>query len=79
VTPSEYMVFVSNKDKPGVIGRLGTILGKHNINIASMNFGRKEKGGEALTVLTVDSPLPSEVIEEVLRDENFTSLKFIKI
>lgn len=79
VAPSDYMVFVSNKDKPGIIGRLGSILGKHNINIASMNFGRKEKGGEALTVLTVDNPLSSEVIEEVLKDENFASLKFIKI
>ena len=44
-----------------------------------MSFGRKEKGGQAITVLTVDSPLSREVVEEILKDENFTSLKFIKI
>jgi len=78
LSPSEFMVFVSNKDKPGVIGKLGTVLGKHSINIASMSFGRKEKGGEALTILTVDSPLTEGVIKEILSDDKFTSLKFIK-
>jgi len=79
IAPSEYMVFITNKDKAGVIGKLGSILGKHNINIASMSFGRKEKGGEAITILTVDSPLSKEIVEEILKDEDFTSLKFIKV
>ena len=78
VIPSQFMVFVSNIDKPGVIGRLGTILGKHSINIASMNFGRKEKGGQALTVLTVDNPLTDAVINQITSDKDFPSLKFIK-
>lgn len=79
VCPSEYMAFVSNIDKPGVIGKMGTILGKHSINIASMNFGRKEKGGQALTVFTLDNPLTQEVINEILADDSFASLKFIKV
>ena len=79
VNPAEFMLFIYNKDKPGVIGKLGTLLGKHNINIASMSFGRKQKGGQALTVLTVDNPLDSEVEKEILKDSDFTSLKFIRI
>ncbi|MBN2120651.1 MAG: phosphoglycerate dehydrogenase [Candidatus Omnitrophica bacterium] len=79
VVPSEFMVFIENRDKPGVIGKLGTILGKHQINIASMGFGRKQKGGDALTVLTVDSPLTEEIVKEILSgDDKFISLKFIK-
>ncbi|MCD6539495.1 MAG: phosphoglycerate dehydrogenase [Candidatus Omnitrophica bacterium] len=79
IAPSKYMVFITNKDKAGVIGKLGSILGNHNINISSMSFGRKDKGGKAITILTVDSPLSKEIVEEILKDENFISLKFIKI
>lgn len=77
--PSGYMVFVFNIDRPGVIGRLGSILGKHSINIASMSFGRKSKGGEALTILNVDNPLTPEIIEEILSSQNIQGLKFIKV
>ncbi len=79
VNPAEYMVFIYNKDKPGVIGKLGSILGRHSINIASMSFGRKQKGGQALTVLTVDNFLNEDVKKEILSDSDFTYLKFIKI
>jgi D-3-phosphoglycerate dehydrogenase len=78
IIPSEFMAFVANRDKPGVIGKIGTILGKRSINIAEMSFGRKEKGGDALTILSVDSPLTEDVIEEILADEKIISLKFIK-
>ena len=51
-------------DRPGMIGKIGTIMGQHDINIGSMNLGRREKKGEAMVVLSLDSPVPP-VVEEI--------------
>lgn len=66
IAPSEHMVFFRYEDRPGVIGSVGTILGEAGINIASMEVGRKEAGGLALMCLTVDSPIPPEVLERIV-------------
>ncbi|HEX5949081.1 MAG TPA: ACT domain-containing protein, partial [Actinomycetota bacterium] len=58
--------FFRYEDRPGVIGSVGTILGEAGINIASMEVGRKEAGGLALMCLTVDSPIPPEVLERIV-------------
>lgn len=63
--PEEHMLLMAYGDRPGVIGKIGTILGKHEINIASMNLGRREKKGEAMVILSLDSAAPPEVVEEV--------------
>ena len=55
------------KDKPGMVGRFGTLLGEAGINIGSMDVGRKEKRGRACVVLSVDDPVPPDVLE-ALRD-----------
>ena len=63
-----HMIYMRNKDVPGVIGKIGTILGKHNINIANFSLGRTEKNRkpvEAIAVVHVDSRVPSEVLEEL--------------
>jgi D-3-phosphoglycerate dehydrogenase / 2-oxoglutarate reductase len=65
IEPSEHMIFVIYEDRPGIIGRVGTILGEHRINIATMEVGRKSVGGEALMALTVDSPVPPEVLASI--------------
>jgi D-3-phosphoglycerate dehydrogenase len=48
-----------------MIGKIGTLLGTHDINIAFMNLGRREKKGEAMVVLSVDSPVPAPVVEQL--------------
>ena len=53
------MVFVVNKDQPGLIGRIGTLLGEGGVNIATMAVSRNRPGGNALMTLTVDTPLPA--------------------
>ncbi len=63
--PAGHMVFFTYEDRPGVIGTVGTILGDHAINIATMDVGRKAEGEEALMCLTVDSPVPQDVLEHV--------------
>ena len=61
VTPAGHMVFFTYIDRPGIIGTVGTLLGDHDINIATMDVGRKAEGGEALMCLTVDTEVPTEV------------------
>jgi D-3-phosphoglycerate dehydrogenase len=56
------MLFFIYVDRPGIIGKVGTILGEHKINIATMEVGRKGAGGDALMGLTVDSPVPPDVL-----------------
>jgi D-3-phosphoglycerate dehydrogenase len=59
------MVFFTYRDRPGIIGKVGTILGDHDINIATMDVGRTAKGEEALMVLAVDSPVPPDVLRTI--------------
>jgi len=63
--PDGYMVISRHTDKPGVIGRVGTILGEKGINIAGMNVGRKVPRGKAVMALAVDSPIPPAVLREL--------------
>jgi D-3-phosphoglycerate dehydrogenase / 2-oxoglutarate reductase len=65
MAPARYMLFFTYEDKPGVIGRVGTILGERDINIATMEVGRREAGGTALMGLTVDVPVPDEILREI--------------
>ncbi|HMP56602.1 MAG TPA: phosphoglycerate dehydrogenase [Novosphingobium sp.] len=59
-----HMLYVVKADAPGFIGRLGTLLGENGINIGTFNLGRREAGGEAVLLLSVDDPVPAEVIEQ---------------
>jgi D-3-phosphoglycerate dehydrogenase len=65
MAPAEHMAFFLYEDRPGVIGKVGSILGQESINIASMEVGRREAGGLALMGLTVDSPIPGDVLDRI--------------
>jgi D-3-phosphoglycerate dehydrogenase len=79
ILPVGDLIVIQNWDRPGIIGNLGTILGKHNINIAAMTFGREKPGGRAITVLNVDSQVPSAVLDKIENTENILAVKVIKI
>src|SRR5204862_1237697 len=64
VVPRGNMIFFTNNDKPGVIGGIGTVLGKYNVNIAGMHLGRETQGGKALALLLVDDPVRNDEIEQ---------------
>ena len=68
MSPSEHMAFLFYEDRPGVIGRVGTIFGRAGINIASMQVGRRKQGGEALMALTVDAGVPAPVLDQVMAE-----------
>ncbi|HEY3027646.1 MAG TPA: phosphoglycerate dehydrogenase [Pyrinomonadaceae bacterium] len=63
--PQGHMILMRNHDVPGVIGRVGTILGERGVNIGHFHLGRRERGGEAMAVVEIDAPLKSETLDEL--------------
>ncbi|NOT42497.1 MAG: phosphoglycerate dehydrogenase, partial [Alphaproteobacteria bacterium] len=60
-----HMLYVTNEDKPGFIGKLGTLLGDAKVNIASFNLGRTAAGGDAIALIEVDDAVPETVLAEL--------------
>lgn len=67
VPPSQNMLFTLHRDMPGIIGKIGSLLGSFNVNIASMQVGRKIVRGDAVMVLSLDDPLPEGILAEILK------------
>ncbi len=67
VPPTKYMLFTLHRDMPGIIGKIGSLLGSFNVNIASMQVGRKIVRGQAVMVLSLDDPLPEGLLAEITK------------
>jgi len=67
VPPSHYMLFTRHRDMPGIIGNIGSLMGNFNVNIASMQVGRKIVRGDAVMVLSIDDPLPDGLLTEIIK------------
>ncbi|MBT3381636.1 MAG: phosphoglycerate dehydrogenase [Lentisphaerae bacterium] len=65
VKPAEYLLVMFYPDQPGMVGRFGTLLGEADINIGNMAVGRQERRGQAAVVLTLDDPVPEDVLEKI--------------
>ena len=74
--PEGHILVLSYEDRPGMVGKIGSILGRHNVNIASMHVGRRTRRGGAIVVLLLDEAVSSEVMEEVAKavEADFTRL-----
>ena len=77
--PHGHMLVMRNRDVPGVIGRVGTILGQHNVNISSFNLGRRERGGDAMAVVEVDAALDDATLKELTSLEPVISARQIEL
>lgn len=66
IQPTEHMAFYRYEDRPGVVGKVGQILGEAGINIAGMQVSRDTRGGHALAGMTVDSAIPNDVLDGIL-------------
>ena len=77
--PGGQMMVARNTDEPGVIGHIGTVMGKYDVNIAGMFNAREVHGGEALTVYNVDQVVPDAAREELESDERITETKYISL
>ncbi len=79
IVPYGELLFIYNNDKPGVIGNIGPLLSKNNINIARMHFGRETLGGRAISVVTIDTPATPQIIDEIKKLPNILSVKHISL
>jgi D-3-phosphoglycerate dehydrogenase len=73
------LLVFTHRDVPGIIGRVGTTFGQHQVNIAQMSVGRAMKGGEAIGVLNLDSVPSSEAVAEVAAQPDMTSVHVVKL
>ena len=72
-------LLLTNKDRPGIVGHLGTLLAKHQVNIASMSLNRDTAGGHAFTVLNLDSEPPAAVLAELQQDPDIQNVKVVNL
>jgi D-3-phosphoglycerate dehydrogenase len=76
LTPS--MLYVTNEDKPGHIGRLGTLLGNLGINIANFNLGRADVGGDAIALLSIDGTVNEDQLAQIAQLEGVKQAKAVR-
>ncbi|MDX6380123.1 MAG: D-3-phosphoglycerate dehydrogenase / 2-oxoglutarate reductase, partial [Rubrobacteraceae bacterium] len=79
IVPEKYTLFIRNEDRPGMIGKIGTILGEHGMNIGNMAVGRNAPGLPAAMAITVDEPIPDEVLKSVLEVPGFTDARAVTL
>ena len=75
---SPHMLYVTNDDKPGMIGRLGQVIGDAGLNIATFHLGRAEPGGAAIALVSVDAPVPDDVIERLRKLPNIVQVRALR-
>jgi D-3-phosphoglycerate dehydrogenase / 2-oxoglutarate reductase len=73
------LLIMTHQDRPGLIGYLGTVFGQHQVNIAQMTVGRKERGGDAVAVLNLDSMPTDAALEAVGKHELVRTLRLVKL
>jgi D-3-phosphoglycerate dehydrogenase len=76
VTP--HMLYITNRDVPGIIGFLGQTLGDAGVNIATFNLGRAEAGGDAIALISVDQNLPPKVLAKIRGHEGINQAESLK-
>jgi D-3-phosphoglycerate dehydrogenase len=79
VPTTPYMLFVDNQDQPGSIGAVGTVAGRHNINISFMEVGRASLRGRAMMVIGLDDPVPPEVMSEIQDLEQINNVRLVRL
>ena len=77
--PHGVVLVLENTDRPGMVGRIGTLLGNHGVNIATMSLSRNQAGGTALTVLNLDSAPDEKVLNEIRTGEDIRSAQVIEL
>lgn len=79
IVPFGVVLLLENKDRPGIVGYLGTLLSNHGVNIASMSLTRDTVGGRALTVLNLDSVPPAGFLAELEKDPDIQNVNVVKL
>ncbi len=77
--PSGVVLVLENTDRPGMVGRIGTLLGNRGVNIATMSLSRNQAGGTALTVLNLDSAPDEDLLDEIRASEDIRNAQIIEL
>src|SRR5438270_10691546 len=77
--PHGVILVLENTDRPGMVGRIGTLLGEHNVNIATMSLSRNQAGGTALTVLNLDNAPDDELLQQIRANGDIRSAQVIRL
>ena len=77
--PEGHILMLHNRDVPGVVGRVGTLLGESQINIAGLELGRERVGGRALSLFHVDDPVPADVLAKVRTLPQIVSAELLRL
>ena len=77
--PEGHLIYIINRDVPGVVGKVGTLLGDREINIAEYNLARSDSGGRAMAIITVDSPLDAETLSFLRSYREMIEVKQVKL
>ena len=77
--PAGQLLFIRNRDVPGVVGKLGTILGRAGVNIAGIQLGRPQGGEHAVSIINVDSAVPREALEAIRAIEEIVTARAIVV
>ncbi len=77
--PRGFMLVMHNRDVPGVIGRVGTILGDHGINISAFHLGRREQGGEAMAVIEIDASAGESTLRDLRAGDDILAVREIEL
>jgi D-3-phosphoglycerate dehydrogenase / 2-oxoglutarate reductase len=77
--PSGVLLVLENTDRPGIVGRIGTLLGEHDVNIATMSLSRNQAGGRALTVLNLDTAPSAELLSKISASEDIHSAQVVEL
>jgi D-3-phosphoglycerate dehydrogenase len=77
--PHGVVLVLENTDRPGMVGRIGTLLGEHGVNIATMSLSRNQAGGTALTVLNLDTAPGEELLSEIRAGQDIHSAQVIQL
>ncbi|HUI31683.1 MAG TPA: phosphoglycerate dehydrogenase [Candidatus Acidoferrales bacterium] len=79
IAPEGHLLFYSNKDRPGMLAAVGSLLASANINIAGMSLGRSAPGEKALAVMSVDGDIPEPVLKEISKISGVFEVKAVKL
>ena len=70
-----YMIYITNNDKPGLVGKIGDCLGSQGVNIANFNLGRDRIGGNVIELIEVDTPINDKVLEKLSDIDDIVQVK----
>ncbi|CAA9433630.1 MAG: D-3-phosphoglycerate dehydrogenase [uncultured Rubrobacteraceae bacterium] len=79
IVPQKHTLFLRNEDQPGMIGKVGSILGEHGVNIGNMAVGRSAPGSPAAMAITVDEPISDEVLKTLREVPGFTDARAVSL